>query len=178
MSFEIKKWSVDVNRYFTADKIAAFSTVFSCGLQNGMCTTYSGAVIRTTHVTGTLTDVGLIIGQAVFHPKTRKNMWKLKLLVPIYLSFCCGGFLAFFAYEHLKEESRLMASLLLGILSVAHLCYRKVFPCCEKRFFSKNDSKRRATNVNSSMVESPQSSFDTPESPTSEHICFESLRMI
>ncbi|WP_255991464.1 YoaK family protein [Chitinolyticbacter albus] len=35
----------------------------ACGLQNGMGTTYSGAVVRTTHVTGMLTDLGLALGQ-------------------------------------------------------------------------------------------------------------------
>jgi len=34
----------------------------ACGLQNGMGTTYSGAVVRTTHVTGMLTDLGLALG--------------------------------------------------------------------------------------------------------------------
>ena len=34
----------------------------ACGLQNALVTTYSGAVIRTTHLTGVFTDMGLMIG--------------------------------------------------------------------------------------------------------------------
>ncbi|TWU15505.1 YoaK family protein [Allorhodopirellula heiligendammensis] len=34
----------------------------ACGLQNGMVSTYSGAVVRTTHVTGLLTDLGTMLG--------------------------------------------------------------------------------------------------------------------
>lgn len=34
----------------------------ACGMQNAMVTTYSGAVIRTTHLTGMFTDLGLMIG--------------------------------------------------------------------------------------------------------------------
>jgi len=37
----------------------------ACGLQNAMATTYSGAVVRTTHVTGVVTDLGLALGHAL-----------------------------------------------------------------------------------------------------------------
>ena len=33
------------------------------GMQNGMATTYSGAVVRTTHMTGCATDIGLLVGR-------------------------------------------------------------------------------------------------------------------
>jgi uncharacterized membrane protein YoaK (UPF0700 family) len=35
----------------------------ACGLQNAMCTSYFGAIIRTTHVTGTVTDIGSTLGR-------------------------------------------------------------------------------------------------------------------
>jgi uncharacterized membrane protein YoaK (UPF0700 family) len=35
------------------------------GLQNAMATTYSGAILRTTHVTGIVTDLGAILGHAL-----------------------------------------------------------------------------------------------------------------
>eukprot|EP00438_Fugacium_kawagutii_P031670 Skav232899 [mRNA] locus=scaffold1477:198171:199193:- [translate_table: standard] len=35
----------------------------ACGLQNAMCTSHFGAIIRTTHVTGTVTDVGSTLGR-------------------------------------------------------------------------------------------------------------------
>lgn len=34
----------------------------ACGLQNAMATTYSGAVLRTTHLTGMFTDLGIGLG--------------------------------------------------------------------------------------------------------------------
>ncbi len=33
----------------------------ACGLQNAMITTFSGAVVRTTHMTGIITDLGIMI---------------------------------------------------------------------------------------------------------------------
>ena len=35
----------------------------ACGLQNAMCTSHFGAIIRTTHVTGTMTDIGSTLGR-------------------------------------------------------------------------------------------------------------------
>ena len=34
----------------------------ACGLQNAMITTYCGAIIRTTHMSGIITDLGIMIG--------------------------------------------------------------------------------------------------------------------
>ena len=41
---------------------AALWASAACGIQNTMVSTYSGAVIRTTHVTGIVTDLGLALG--------------------------------------------------------------------------------------------------------------------
>ncbi|WP_087021169.1 YoaK family protein [Thaumasiovibrio subtropicus] len=38
---------------------------FACGLQNAMIATYSGSVIRTTHLTGIISDLGAAIGQRI-----------------------------------------------------------------------------------------------------------------
>ena len=35
----------------------------ACGLQNAMCTSHFGAIIRTTHITGTVTDIGSTLGR-------------------------------------------------------------------------------------------------------------------
>jgi len=37
----------------------------ACGLQNGLCSAWSGNVLRTTHVTGTATDLGLAVGRII-----------------------------------------------------------------------------------------------------------------
>jgi uncharacterized membrane protein YoaK (UPF0700 family) len=42
--------------------LSEFYAAIAMGMQNALCTTYSGAVIRTTHVTGSFTDIGMVIG--------------------------------------------------------------------------------------------------------------------
>lgn len=62
----------------------------ACGLQNGMTTFFSGAIIRTTHVTGTLTDIGLLTGARICG-RRKDEWWKLKVFIPLYVSFFVGG---------------------------------------------------------------------------------------
>ena len=38
------------------------AAAFACGLQNGMASSYYGLIVRTTHVTGILTDIGVLLG--------------------------------------------------------------------------------------------------------------------
>jgi uncharacterized membrane protein YoaK (UPF0700 family) len=47
----------DANGRMYFDDSAMCMLSLACGLQNGMTTFYSGAIIRTTHVTGTLTGL-------------------------------------------------------------------------------------------------------------------------
>lgn len=53
--------------HFTEKELTHIETVlyflaFACGIQNALCTTWSGAVIRTTHYTPTITDLGIVVG--------------------------------------------------------------------------------------------------------------------
>ena len=37
----------------------------ACGLQNAMASTFSGSVVRTTHITGMFTDLGIFLGHSL-----------------------------------------------------------------------------------------------------------------
>ena len=61
----------------------------ACGLQNAMITTFSGAVVRTTHMTGIITDLGIMIGA-----RLRGEYFdyrKAKLFLFIFSGFLSGG---------------------------------------------------------------------------------------
>ena len=62
----------------------------ACGLQNAMSSSYCGLMIRTTHVSGVVTDLGVMLGHWVRHRRIVK--WKLKFLVALLFSFGTGGF--------------------------------------------------------------------------------------
>lgn len=67
---------------------------FACGLQNALATKYRGSVLRTTHLTGLLTDLGVMLGMKI-RGHTLEN-WRIS--VPLFLSLSyfagavCGAF--------------------------------------------------------------------------------------
>ncbi len=61
----------------------------ACGLQNAMITTFSGAVIRTTHMTGIITDLGIMIGESLRGRQFDRR--KAKLFIFIFCGFLLGG---------------------------------------------------------------------------------------
>ena len=61
----------------------------ACGMQNAMASSYYGLIIRTTHVTGILTDIGVLLGHWIRHRHIK--LWKLAFLVCIVSGFLLGA---------------------------------------------------------------------------------------
>ena len=61
----------------------------ACGLQNAMASSYYGLIIRTTHVTGIVTDLGFMIGHWIRFREVEG--WKLLLLLTLLGGFFLGG---------------------------------------------------------------------------------------
>lgn len=76
--------------------------LFTMGLQNSYVTKISNAIVRTTHLTGLFTDLGIEISQ-LFFPKLNPNRDELKatikLRVYIILFFFAGGLTSGFLYS-------------------------------------------------------------------------------
>jgi len=66
-----------------------FFCAMASGLQNGITTKYSNNVLRTTHMTGTATDIGIVLGQIV--AAKYDEIWRLYMLLPSYIAFFIGG---------------------------------------------------------------------------------------
>jgi len=73
-----------------------YLAAMACGLQNALATTYSGAVIRTTHITGIVTDLGIAAGHFIrAEPvETRRVVIHLVLVG----GFILGGILGALGY--------------------------------------------------------------------------------
>ena len=79
--------------------LGIYSAACACGLQNAMMSTYSGAVIRTTHLSGMFTDLGIFFGHSLrgLPVDTRR----LRLCFLIISAFLCGGIVGAVAFHHL-----------------------------------------------------------------------------
>ncbi|MDW5288332.1 YoaK family protein [Formosa sp. PL04] len=96
--------------------------LFAMGLQNSFVTKISNAVVRTTHLTGLFTDLGIDLSHLLFpklHPNREKLKSNIKLRVFIILFFFTGGFIGGFLYSelNLKLNTLIFAALIL-ILSL------------------------------------------------------------
>jgi len=93
------------------------------GLQNGMTSTFSANLIRTSHLSGTTTDIGLIIGQKL--RGTHTSTWKLHVLVLLTLSFFVGGLVSYPASQHWGFHAVILNISVLSITGIA-ACYNIV----------------------------------------------------
>lgn len=100
----------------------------ACGLQNALATTYSGAVIRTTHVTGIFTDLGIMLGSFLNGEKLDKR--KAKLFLLIILGFVLGGALGAVVFNAYQFSALLAPAGMCLAIALAYRVYSKVPAGC------------------------------------------------
>lgn len=100
---------------------------FMMGLQNALITKLSGAEIRTTHITGIVTDIGIELGRmAYWHsgshaqlPPVRADRDHLRLLLGLFGCFTGGAFIGAYGFHAAGYAMTLpLALLLLALASV------------------------------------------------------------
>jgi len=91
------------------------------GLQNGMTSMYSANLIRTSHLTGTSTDIGLIAGQMI--RGNFKNSWKFKVLVALASSFWMGGLVAYWAAQVFLSHALWFSAGLYLLVGLSHVIF-------------------------------------------------------
>jgi len=81
------------NRSLVTKEIFAGGLLFAMGLQNSLVSIVSGSVVRTTHLTGTFTDLGIELGQVFQNTTEDKKALKsrIKLRSAIIFFFMCGA---------------------------------------------------------------------------------------
>ena len=93
----------------------------ACGLQNAMATTYAGSILRTTHLTGVFTDLGLWIGH--FLRKLPVENFALKIYLTLICGFLIGGFVGAILFRHLEYNALLIPTVLLGLVGFAYIYF-------------------------------------------------------
>ena len=109
----------------------SFTAMFLCyvmGLQNALITKISDAVIRTTHVTGLVTDIGIELGKLIYWSRYKEfaheaevlsNSKKLYLHGILVCAFFAGGIAGAAGFKYLGFISTLPLALALLALSLA-----------------------------------------------------------
>ena len=91
---------------------------FIMGLQNAVITKLSGAVIRTTHITGVVTDIGIGIGRLLCRSE-QFNRLHLSTLIRLALAFFVGGVVGALGFNQVGYVSTVpLAVVLVGLAGV------------------------------------------------------------
>jgi uncharacterized membrane protein YoaK (UPF0700 family) len=102
----------------------------ACGIQNGMASNYRGMIIRTTHVTGVMTDLGVLLGRWLRHRKA--DAWQFALLVLTLLSFVIGGLLGAAMTKFFAGNALWFASGVLVVIGGLYFAWRQYLLIKEK----------------------------------------------
>lgn len=92
------------------------------GLQNGMVSTYSGAVLRTTHLTGVFTDLGIFVGQLL--RGIAVDMRRVRLCLLLLGSFFAGAVAGAAGFGRFSYETLYFPAGLTGWVGISYGIYR------------------------------------------------------
>ncbi|MBK0055886.1 MULTISPECIES: YoaK family protein [unclassified Stenotrophomonas] len=101
----------------------ALAAAMACGLQNAMATTFSGAVVRTTHLSGMFTDLGIGLGHLLRGLPLQVR--RLTLSGLIISGFLGGGILGAWLFMHFRYDALLAPALLTGLTGIVYVLYQQ-----------------------------------------------------
>ncbi|WP_370435909.1 YoaK family protein [Microvirga sp. TS319] len=118
--FGVLGWLAHPSPAFVAGAVPLLC--FIMGLQNATITKISGARMRTTHVTGIVTDVGIELGKMLYWNRhageiVRADREKLRLLLLLLGSFFIGGITGAIGFSSIGFLFSLPFALLLVLLA-------------------------------------------------------------
>ena len=109
---------------FERQQIAgALCAAAACGLQNAMASTYSGSLVRTTHLSGLFTDIGIALGHALRGMPIARRRFALCVLV--ICSFLAGGVAGAWLYSWFGYRTLYFPAVLTGGVGLAYALYRQ-----------------------------------------------------
>lgn len=112
-----------VSMYYlnSGSSLGHFFASAACGLQNAMTSTYSGAVVRTTHVSGLFTDLGVALGLRFRGQKTDTR--KISLYLILITGFVLGGVAGSLAFAGFQFSAMLAPAMLTAIIAISYWLY-------------------------------------------------------
>ena len=118
---------------FISVSMTAILLCYVMGLQNALVTKISNAEIRTTHITGLVTDLGIELGRLIywnrtgqlFVPAVRANRAKLRVLGALISAFALGGIVGALGFKYVGYVSTVPLAVMLVVMSAASF-FRKL----------------------------------------------------
>lgn len=102
-------------------RIGSYFASAACGLQNAMASTYSGAVLRTTHLSGMFTDCGAAIGHWI---RGASVAWiRVRLYLLLIAAFASGGVIGSLLFDVFGPATLFIPAALTGLAGLGYIVY-------------------------------------------------------
>lgn len=105
--------------------LAVGLAAFAFGLQNALATHYRGIILRTTHLTGLVTDLGVCLGMKLRGFEIA--WWKILVPLALIVFFLLGGLSAGLLYLKQGEAPILLAGLIYVIAGLSWTITKHLF---------------------------------------------------
>ncbi|CAE7240638.1 unnamed protein product [Symbiodinium sp. CCMP2592] len=132
----------------------------ACGLQNAMCTSHFGAIIRTTHATGTMTDIGSTMGRIsmiylrracrcsqltdIERAEIGVDAQKLTVLFGLWTFFLFGGLIGIYAENFVQgPRALLVPAFVTGSMGLTYMAFRQIL----KDYIKKLEQERFSADL-------------------------------
>lgn len=99
-----------------------YLTGIACGLQNAMATTYSGTVLRTSHLTGMFTDLGIALGHVLRGSGYDRR--RLQLCLIVISAFFAGGIASALLFPRLQYATLYLPAAIALLFAAGYAVYR------------------------------------------------------
>jgi uncharacterized membrane protein YoaK (UPF0700 family) len=165
---------------------ASYCAAVACGLQNAMCTSHFGAVVRTTHVTGTATDIGSTAGrvcailikrrfrisQLTLHDKAEidADSTKLLILTMLLTGFLVGTWFGAFLAEWHSTFAFLVPASITGAFGFVYCVFRNQLKKAFKEWANRDDIEKEMEEVEHEVEHALQELDELKRSMSVQHI--------
>lgn len=124
-------FGIALSRGFSVFHPTLLLLCFIMGMHNTVMTVLSGSVIRSTHMTGTVTDLGIELSKVLYYsrsnnprlPNVKVNRPKMKLLIGMLLGFVGGGIIGTWGYTRISYHFTLPVAAILFLLGAGSVGY-------------------------------------------------------
>lgn len=112
---------------FITISMTAILLSYVMGLQNALITKISGAQIRTTHLTGLVTDIGIELGRRLYWHRNQDRSgpliiakrYQLRVHIGLVLCFFAGGIAGAWGFKYAGYSATIPLALALVVMSTA-----------------------------------------------------------
>lgn len=102
-------WCLLIHNQLGAHSKQILILLYAMGIQNGIVSVVSGKVVRTTHLTGMITDIGIGMGKFLLRQGNKIYVLRSLLLnLSVVFSFTIGGILSTFLTMEYNEKVLLL----------------------------------------------------------------------